>query len=308
MPEEGEAAHERHRSEQDEAGSGSDRPCHARRFDASPRCGRHSRGGRDRAGPRIEAILDASGSMKAKDASGQTRLDAAKQAVTRLIDEVPDRASMGVRVYGASYAGQEPGPGCRDTQLLSPVAPMDAAAKRAAQAQIRSIEAVGMTPIGHALSTAAKDLGGSGPRRIILVSDGADTCGPPTACTVAQGLSGAGIDLVVDTVGFRVDDGAWQELKCISQVTKGSYTDAADADELAAGMGDSVERAFTPYQVSGERVHGADSCEKAPLLEPGHYQDAMAYQQQRWYKVRLRPGERLRFSGASFPAPVMTWA
>ncbi|MFC4468930.1 hypothetical protein ACFPH6_31145 [Streptomyces xiangluensis] len=45
--------------------------------------------------PRIEAILDASGSMKSKDASGQTRLEAAKQAVARLIDEVPDRASMG---------------------------------------------------------------------------------------------------------------------------------------------------------------------------------------------------------------------
>ncbi|MEV0220759.1 hypothetical protein [Streptomyces sp. NPDC050704] len=68
-----------------------------------------------------------------------------------------------------------------------------------------------------------------------------------------------------------------------------------------AGRGDWLARAVAPYRVSGERVHGADGCEKAPRLKPGSYQDAMAYQQQRWYKVALKPGERLRFSGAVIP-------
>ncbi|RII07964.1 von Willebrand factor type A domain protein [Streptomyces sp. YIM 130001] len=251
--------------------------------------------------PQIMTVLDASGSMKERDAGGQSRLAAAKSAVTGLLDDVPEGTALGLRVYGATYPGEDTGSGCRDTQLLSPVAKMDDTARQKAKSEVRGIKAVGMTPIGSSLKTAAKDLGDSGPRRIILVSDGEDTCAPPTACDVARDLKGAGIDLTVDTVGFKVGAKARAELRCIAKATGGEYVDAGDADELGDELAGSVKRALTPYAVSGTKVHGAESCESAPVLEPGQYQDAMEYRQSHWYKVRVRPGQALRFSSAVIP-------
>lgn len=71
--------------------------------------------------PRIETVLDVSGSMAEKDAGGQTRLDAAKAAVGALRDGTPDGTAMGLRVYGARYPGTDTVRGCEDARLLSPV-------------------------------------------------------------------------------------------------------------------------------------------------------------------------------------------
>ncbi|WP_329453479.1 VWA domain-containing protein (plasmid) [Streptomyces sp. NBC_01724] len=252
--------------------------------------------------PRIETVLDVSGSMAEDDAGGQTRLAAAKSAVISLLDGTPDGTAMGLRVYGAQYAGTDMGPGCKDTQLLAPVEPMDATTKAAAKAEIEKLKAVGMTPIGHSLKAAAADLGDTGPRRIILVSDGEDTCAPPTPCQVARELKGAGIDLVVDTVGFRVGAAAKKELQCIADATKGTYVDAGDAGELTDRLADSVKRALTPYERSGTKTRGGKDCPSAPVLAPGQYLDEFGYGQIRWYKVTLHPGQALRFSGSIIPA------
>lgn len=251
--------------------------------------------------PRIETVLDISGSMAEADAGGQTRLAAAKAAVGRLLDGSPDGTAMGLRVYGAQYAGTSTAQGCKDTQLLSPVQPVNAATRAAAKAQVAKLKAVGMTPIGHSLRAAAADLGDAGPRRIILVSDGEDTCAPPSPCEVARELKGAGIDLTVDVVGFRVGAGTKKNLECIAKATKGTYVDAGDADELADQLGASMKRALTPYQRSGTKIRGGKDCPSAPALVPGQYLDEFGYGQARWYKVALRPGQSLRFSGSVIP-------
>ncbi|WP_406447378.1 hypothetical protein OG782_01070 [Streptomyces sp. NBC_00876] len=64
--------------------------------------------------PRIETVLDVSGSMAAKDAGGRTRLDAARSAVGALFDGTPDGTAMGLRGYGAQYAGTDMSRGCKD--------------------------------------------------------------------------------------------------------------------------------------------------------------------------------------------------
>lgn len=252
--------------------------------------------------PRIETVLDVSGSMAEKDAGGQTRLDAAKSAVGALLDGTPDGTAMGLRVYGARYPGTDLARGCQDTQLLAPVQPMDSAAKNAAKRGTASLKAVGMTPTGHSLRAAADDLGDTGPRRIILVSDGEDTCAPPGPCEVARELKGAGIDLTVDVVGFRVGAATKKELRCIADATKGTYVDAGDAEELTGRLTDSVKRALTPYESSGTPTRGGKDCPSAPVLAPGQYVDRFGYGVNRWYKVRLYPGQAVRFSGSVIPA------
>jgi len=249
---------------------------------------------------RIELVLDLSGSMNENDAGDRTRLAAAKQAVTRIIDTVPEQAPLGLRVYGATYPGQDKKRGCADTQQVLQVAPMDRAARADARKRVAGFRAVGFTPIGVSLREAAKDLGTSGKRRIILVSDGDDTCAPPPPCEVARELKAQGIDLAVDVVGFRAPSSARAQLKCIADATDGSYADADDADSLTAGLGTLFRKAWRTYHATGKPVEGSlDGCQDAPLVAPGQYLDEFTGGRDLYYKVKKRPDQRLQVSATA---------
>ncbi|MFG2332838.1 VWA domain-containing protein [Streptomyces sp. NPDC048604] len=249
---------------------------------------------------RIDLVLDLSGSMKANDAGGQTRLAAAKQAVTRIIDTAPEQAQLGLRVYGATYPGQDKMKGCTDTQQVLPVAPMDRAARADAKKQVAAFKAVGFTPIGVSLREAAKDLGTSGKRRIILISDGEDTCAPPPPCEVARELKAQGVDLAVDVVSFKTPSPARAQLKCIADVTDGSYADADDADSLTANLGALFRKAWRTYHATGKPVAGSlDGCQNAPLVTPGQYLDKFTGGRDLYYKVKKRPDQLLQVSATA---------
>lgn len=256
----------------------------------------------DTSSPRLEIVLDASGSMRHADAGGQSRLTAANRAVSQLLDGAPAGTPMGLRVYGATYAGTAKSRGCRDTQQLHPVAPLDEQSVTTVKNKITRVRAVGMTPIGTSLRAAAHDLGSIGSRRIILLSDGEDTCSPPSPCQVAQELRGAGVD--IDVVGLHVERAARRQLRCIAEAADGTYVDATDAGDLVDGLHRSLTRALTPYQVSGTHTHGTADCTHAPVLRPGQYQDAISYQQQRRYRIPIAPGQALHMSAAIIPTDV----
>ncbi|MCX5380382.1 VWA domain-containing protein [Streptomyces sp. NBC_00091] len=249
---------------------------------------------------RIDLVLDLSGSMNENDAGGQTRLAAAKQAVTRIIDTAPEQAPLGMRVYGATYPGQDKKQGCADTQQVLPVTPMARAARDDAKKRVADFKAVGFTPIGVSLREAAKDLGTSGKRRIVLVSDGDDTCAPPPPCDVARELKAQGIDLAVDVVGFRTPSSARAQLKCIADVTDGSYADADDADSLTDNLGTLFRKAWRTYHATGKPVEGSlDGCQNAPLVTPGQYLDKFTGGRDLYYKVKKRPDQRLQVSATA---------
>ncbi|MFJ5829093.1 hypothetical protein [Streptomyces sp. NPDC093089] len=197
-------------------------------------------------------------------------LAAAKQAVTRIIDTAPERAPPGLRVYGATYPGQDKGKGCADTQQVLPVTPMDAAARADAKKRVAGFKAVGFTPIGVSLREAAEDLGGSGKRRIVLVSDGDDTCAPPPPCEVARELKAPGIDLAVDVVvvGFRTPSSARTQLKCIADATDGSDADADadadDADSLTDHLATLFRKGWRTYQATGSRWRAPSPAARTP--------------------------------------------
>ncbi|MEU9862114.1 VWA domain-containing protein [Streptomyces sp. NPDC047971] len=249
---------------------------------------------------KINLVLDLSGSMNKNDAGGQTRLAAAKQAVTRIIDTAPEEAPLGLRVYGATYPGKDEKRGCADTQQVLPVAAMDRAARADAKKRVAGFKGVGFTPIGVALREAAEDLGTSGKRRIVLVSDGDDTCAPPPPCEVARELKTQGIDLAVDVVGFRTPSSARAQLKCIADVTDGSYADADDADSLTAGLGALFRKGWRTYQATGKPVEGSlDGCRNAPLVTPGQYLDSFTGGRDLYYRVKKRPDQRLQVSATA---------
>ncbi|OFE16390.1 hypothetical protein BA895_18860 [Humibacillus sp. DSM 29435] len=223
----------------------------------------------------VMVVLDASGSMNETDAPGP-RIDAAKKAVTSLVTSLPAGTSVGLSVYGATTGSgaSDKAKGCQDIRTLVPVAPLDRAAITSA---VAGVKASGYTPIGNALRAAAQALPKEGPRSIVLVSDGEDTCAPPAPCDVAKDLKKQGVDLTVHTVGFKVDAAARAQLSCVATSTGGTYSDAADATALTKTLETKVDQAITGYSVRGTKITGADQLsEQAPLLAPGQYLDTYA--------------------------------
>ncbi len=219
----------------------------------------------------VMVVLDASGSMTASDAPGP-RITAAKHAVTGLVGSLPSDAQVGLEVYGTSTGSSsaEKTAGCQDIKVVVPVGPID---KSAFGAQVAGIRASGYTPIGESLRKAAAALPKEGPRSIVLVSDGEDTCAPPQPCAVAKELKKQGVDLIVHTVGFKVNAAARAQLTCIADVTGGTYVDAPDGPSLGRQLQTRVERALQPYAAVGTPITGTPDAAGAPEIKPGQYLD-----------------------------------
>ncbi|GLY05554.1 MULTISPECIES: VWA domain-containing protein [Actinoplanes] len=244
--------------------------------------------------PRVELVLDVSGSMKAADIDGATRISVAKQAFNDVVDALPETTQLGIRVLGATYGGDNKKTGCKDTQQIVEVGPVN---RVAAKNAIASLKPTGFTPIGLALREAAKDLGDTGSvRRIVLITDGEDTCTPPDPCTVARELAAQGAGLVVDTLGLTPDEKTRKQLVCISTATGGTYASAKSEEELTDRIKQLVDRAATPPPVTPAVVTGAKDCVEAPLLSAGVYTDRELISEHRFYRVTVEPGQELRAS------------
>ncbi|WP_044385349.1 VWA domain-containing protein [Streptomyces cyaneogriseus] len=243
--------------------------------------------------PKVNLVLDVSGSMRARDIDGGSRMAAAKQAFNEVLDATPEEVELGIRTLGADYAGDDRRTGCKDTAQLYPVGPLD---RTEAKTAVATLTPTGWTPIGPALLAAADDLdGGSGSKRIVLISDGEDTCAPLDPCEVAREIAAKGIGLTIDTLGLVPNAKMRQQLSCIAEATGGTYTSVEHTDELTDRVNQLVDRAADPV-VTPVATVGADTCAKAPVLKSGLYTDREEFGQQRWYRVDVLPGQELRAS------------
>ncbi|AJF63538.1 VWA domain-containing protein [Streptomyces vietnamensis] len=242
--------------------------------------------------PKVELVLDVSGSMRAKDIDGKSRMSAAKQAFNEVLDAVPEEVRLGIRTLGADYPGNDRKRGCKDTRALYPVGPLD---RTEAKTAVATLAPTGWTPIGPALLGAADDLGKDGAtKRIVLITDGEDTCGVDP-CQIARQIAAEGIHLVIDTLGLVPDAKTRQQLACIAEATGGTYTSVHHTEDLAGRVKQLVDRAADPV-VTPVATQGAARCEKAPQLKPGLYTDRESFGEHRWYRVDLLPGQELRAS------------
>lgn len=235
-------------------------------------------------------VMDASGSMETTDGEGRTLLDGAKDALGEVIAALPDGTPTGLLVYGHRVPNTDEVNGCRDTELIHPVEPLD---RQALLAAVDGFEAKGFTPIGRALEEAAAALPPEGTRSIVLVSDGEDTCTPPDPCEVAEDLRADGIDLVINTVGFALgeDDAARTQLQCIAEAGGGEFRDAADAGELAESLADVSVRDAREPQLEGTVLEGAPLPRDAATGEVDtSYTDTHLANEANFYRFEIEPG------------------
>lgn len=244
----------------------------------------------------LSLVLDASGSMADPDTSGVRRIDAAKSALRTVIAGLADQAQVGLRVYGGRDGS------CTDTTRAVKVGRLDRAALSSA---LDTYTPKGETPIALALRGAVSDLPRSGPRTIVLVSDGASTC-DPDPCPVAAQLAAASPELRIEAVGFGVDAKSRAQLTCIAQQTRGHYYDARNASDLAAQLSRVSVRAFRAYTPSGRPVSGTPSSTGAPALPSGEWVDTLAPGQTRYYTVTF-PALTTPYVTATLVRPVGTF-
>lgn len=253
--------------------------------------------------PKIALVLDASGSMAESDVGGGNRMDAAKKAAKGMLEDLDDDVELGLIAYGSEISDDNPDNyerGCQDIKVLRSVEPLD---REATAQEIDGLEATGYTPIGNSLKKAAEELGEEGPRSVVLVSDGIDTCAPPEVCDVAKDLGANGVDLTVHTVGFKVNDDAQGELECVAEATGGTYSSADDSDELGTTLSALAQRVGQAYEAGGTEITLGKDRDSGMYLGEGNYQTQMSGPTVTnkegtpgWFKLNIPEGYRAHVS------------
>ena len=205
-------------------------------------------------------VIDASGSMATQDAPGQ-RLEAAKTAVTDVVTRLPWGHEVGLVVYGSSTGSSdaEQAAGCQDVAVAREVAPRG---QRDVAGVLAQLQPRGYTPIGLSLQTAAGLLPKTGPRQVVVVSDGVDTCAPdglgPDPCLAAQDLHAADADLTVSTIGFRTaaDPAAAEQLDCIATAGGGQALGATSATLLGTRLSATLNPGWSAQALGGASFRG----------------------------------------------------
>lgn len=212
----------------------------------------------------ILLMLDSSGSMKGEAGGGKTKIVAAKDALSGYVSNAPEKIRFGFLVYGHKGSNQEAGKAesCAGIDVLASLGDI----KRDNIAGVLGrFEPVGYTPIAASLEKAGEAFGGqeNADNRIILVSDGIETCGgDPVAA--ARKLREEGFKVTVDVVGFDVSSNDAAQLRKIAEAGGGSYTDAksaADLDKYFETQGAAFKKNLQDSNCFFDAAREASACE-----------------------------------------------
>ena len=217
--------------------------------------------------PRLQLVLDASGSMNRR-IGDKRMIDSAKDVLTSLIKAVPDDVQIGLRVYGHRIKEGQRG-ACEDSQQLQPIARLDRARLLA---RVQGITALGTTPIAYSLAQVATDLGdATGPQMVVLVTDGREECGGDPKAAVAA-LKAKGLDVRVNIVGFALTDQAAQrQLADAAALTGGNYVNAKDDSALKDAIDAALRVPFEVHDSSGALVATGQVGHEALKLPEGTF-------------------------------------
>lgn len=183
-------------------------------------------------------LIDASGSMAAK-VGNKTRMDVAKEAVMEFAEQVPENATISLRVYGHEGSNKEADKNlsCSSTESLY----NDSFEEAGFQSALGMVKPVGWTPIALGLQAVKDDIPeNAGDVVVYVVSDGIETCkGDPVQ--EAKNLVSADIETVVNIIGFDVDDEGQRLLKEVADAGNGEFTYVNSERELKKYMREQYE-------------------------------------------------------------------
>lgn len=184
-------------------------------------------------------LLDVSGSMGQEIAPGVTRLQGAKNAVTRALDHFTDDDKLGLAAF--SHVADGPlAPG-----LVSPVSPFKTN-KGDLLAKLNALQPVAYTPlfeaVGQFAAEQASEYNDSEINTIVLLSDGKNDTNHPgdlKSLTEQLGHQHHSTPVLVFTLAYGADADT-ESLKAIAKASGAHFYDATDPNRLDAVLGDLV--------------------------------------------------------------------
>ncbi|MCK6596747.1 MAG: VWA domain-containing protein [Bdellovibrionaceae bacterium] len=159
---------------------------------------------------KIEVVVDSSGSMGQILAKNKTKMYYLKELMKEFFKaRWKEKNTIGLRVYSGITKDK-----CTDIRMTVPfgqtnIDKMDKA--------VQSLSPLGMTPLHESLKYAFEDLKTfSGPKRVVVVTDGQDTCGGDPCKTVEEWKK-QNLDLkfYVIALGFKGDSESFKKIQCI---------------------------------------------------------------------------------------------
>lgn len=178
----------------------------------------------------VVVIFDASGSMN-ETLDGEKKIDIAKRSVNSYVDTLGTDVNLSLLAYGhvGSNSAADKPVSCDTIEEKYYLGPVNGSVVKE---KVNAIPAKGWTPITKALDKADAILSThpGEDNRIILVSDGEETCGGnPVAAAQRIKTSKARVDVI----GFDVEGAAEAELKNISVQGGGGYISIDSANDFS---------------------------------------------------------------------------
>jgi hypothetical protein len=177
-------------------------------------------------------ILDVSGSMRELTTEGKPKWDAAQRGAIDLIETIPSGCRLTFIVYGHDVELK-----CEAVHVFKPLGLLTSSEKASIKEYVGKLKPAGHTPIALALRKAGTELAkNQGVSKVILITDGIETCHGDPAKEAAELLAGNRRLKAVDVVGFGLKAKEIEEVTRIARAGKGKYYDAQSAHELRSQL------------------------------------------------------------------------
>jgi outer membrane biosynthesis protein TonB len=165
--------------------------------------------------PEVVFVIDASGSMR-EDAGNETRLEAAKQSVAVIADNLPADVDTALVKFTNCNA--------IDNDYF-----LDRAALKQ---KVNALQPEGGTPLARSIERAANILSKKKETVMVVVTDGEDSCGRKDPCAVAAAAKASHPNLTINVVDVSGDGGA----TCIARNGGGQVLPARTPSEIKSAM------------------------------------------------------------------------
>jgi len=240
----------------------------------------------------VVIILDSSGSM-GLTISGQTRMDAAKSAITGYVSQASaDKSiSIGLMVYGnkGSNSTSDKATSCASAEVIAPLGSVNSST---IGTYLANVKPTGWTPMGLAISNAQSlfPSGTDNKNEIILVTDGDETCNS-NPIGAASAIYNSPVKVIVNVIGFAVSIADQTTLNGIASSGGGSFSVANTSSELLRVLNEKFENL--------SKITEKSKCDLAVYetflpCENGHFNKVFDYVTKRrstYYKKEISKAE-----------------
>jgi len=176
---------------------------------------------------RMAFILDASDSMNFALDGGPTRFAWAKEALTLVVNQLAAETLFAVTVFGHRIPKTQEPATCRDIELIAALGTHTEADRSVLTAAIARLVAMGKTPLAESLRFTASRV--PPPARIVLLTDGRETCGGDP---IAEARRLCALGYTVDVVGLALTPADEQALRAIAAAGCGRFIVVAEPRDL----------------------------------------------------------------------------